>query len=181
MMQCGWTETRLRIRRVGALGLSIALGFAVCSPAGAADSDPVPEPATPETAEAASSVSLDRLLTLPAAFNVDPGKKGGATRAEWNSRFAAAEAEVEGAKAELEESLGKLDELAGEASNWKVAAPGVQINPDDESPLNFGLRQEIRRRRENVERTERELRNLTIEASLAGIPEHWYRSEEAPE
>ncbi len=84
---------------------------------------------------------------------------------------------MEAAKAALEESLQKLQDLAGEASNWKVGAPGVQINPDDETPLNYGLRQEIRRRREDVERTERDLRDLVIEANLAGVPEHWYRPE----
>jgi hypothetical protein len=180
--------TRSGIREIGAFGLSFALGFAVCGPAVAAESEQapqtaIPEPerapgtATPETEQAPPTVTLDRLLTLPTALTVESGRKGGATRAEWRGRFEAAEAEVEAAKAALEESLGKLDELAGEASNWKVSAPGMQINPEDENPLNFGLRQEIRRGREDVERTERELRELQIEANLAGVPEHWYRTE----
>ena len=133
--------------------------------------------ASPETEQAPPTVTLDRLLTLPTALTVESGRRGGATRAEWHGRFEAAEGEVEAAKAALEESLGRLDELASEASNWKVSAPGIQINPEDESPLNFGLRQEIRRRREDVERTERELRDLLIEANLAGVPENWYRPE----
>jgi hypothetical protein len=156
---------------------STVLGFAICSPAVASESETGVEPATPVTEEAPPTVTLDRLLTLPTAFNVESGRKGGATRGEWHSRFAAAETDIDDAKGALEESLGKLDELAGKASNWKVGAPGVEINPDDETPLNYGLRQEIRRRREDVERTERDLRDLVIEASLAGIPEHWYRPE----
>jgi hypothetical protein len=187
-MQCGWKMTRSGLRE---LGLSLALGCAVASPDVAAESEPalrtaIPESeeappsatlrtAIPESQEAPPSATLDRLLTLPTALNVESGRRGGATRAEWHARFEAAEKKVESAKAALEESLGKLDELAGEASNWKVAAPGVQIDPDDESPLNYGLRQEIRRRREDVERAERELRELVIEANLAGIPETWYR------
>ena len=88
---------------------------------------------------------------------------------------------MEAAKAALEESLTKLDDLVGEASNWKISAPGVQVNPDDETPLNYGLRQEIRRGREDVERTEREVRELLIEANLAGVPEYWYRPNDREE
>jgi len=177
MMQCGWKITRSGIREIGALGLSFVLGSAVYSPAAASESEEEPETAEPEIHEVPPTVPLDRLLTLPPALSVESGRKGGATRAEWHSRFEAAETEIDDAKGALEESLGKLDELAGQASNWKVGAPGVEINPDDETPLNYGLRQEIRRRREDVERTERDLRDLVIEASLAGIPEHWYRPE----
>ncbi len=162
---------------MGALGLSFVLGSAGCSPATAAEGEKAPGTATPATGEAPPTLTLDRLLTLPTALNVGSVRRGGATRAEWHSRFATAEDEVEAAKAALEESLQKLQDLAGEASNWKVGAPGVQINPDDETPLNYGLRQEIRRRREDVERTEREVRGLLIEANLAGVPESWYRPE----
>jgi hypothetical protein len=169
--------TRSGIPEIVALGLSFVLGSALCSPAKAAEAEKTPETATPATAEAPPTVTLDRLLTLPTALDVDSGRRGNATRAEWNGRFATADAEVEAAKTALEESLKKLDDLAGEAGNWKVSAPGVQINPDDETPLNYGLRQEIRRRREDVERTEREVRGLLIEANLAGVPEYWYRSE----
>ena len=172
MMQCGWSTTRCGI---GALGLSLALGFAVCSAALAAEGERALP--TPETQAAPPTVTLDRLLTLPSALDVESSERGNATRAEWHGRFEAAEADVEAAKAALAESLVKLDDLAGETGNWKVAAPGVQINPDDQTPLNYGLRQEIRRRREDVERTDRELRELTIEANLAGVPEHWYRTE----
>ena len=174
MMQCGWRATRPAV-----LGIvfSALLGFAICSPAVASESEAAIEPATPVTEEAPPTVTLDRLVTLPTAFNVESGRKGGATRGEWHSRFAVAETDIDDAKGALEESLGKLDELAGKASNWKVGAPGIEINPDDETPLNYGLRQEIRRRREDVERTERDLRDLVIEANLAGVPEHWYRPE----
>jgi hypothetical protein len=174
MMQRGWRMTRPGIRGIG---VSVVLGIAVSTPAVAEESEAASPIADPATEQTPSTVTLDRLLTLPTALNVESGRKGGATRAEWHSRFATAETEIATAKEALEESLGKLDELAGEASNWKVGAPGVQINPDDESPLNFGLRQEIRRRREDVERAERGLRELFVEASLAGIPENWYRPE----
>ncbi len=122
------------------------------------------------------SVTLDQLLTLPSALPVESGQRGGQTRAEWNSRFAEAGAAVETAKADLDESLDRLSELAGRTSNWKVSAPGVQAAPSDNSPVNYGLKQEIRRRREEVVRAERALRDLIVEANLAGVPKNWYRA-----
>ena len=81
---------------------------------------------------------------------------------------------METAKTDLDESLDRLSELVGRTGNWKIAAPGVQAAVDDDSPVNYGLRQEIRRKREDVVRTERALRDLIVEANLAGVPKNWY-------
>jgi len=43
----------------------------------------------------------------------------------------------------------------------------------NEAPLDFKLRQEMRRQREDVEHAERHLEELTVEANLAGVPEDW--------
>ncbi len=164
MVQWCWKFPRARKRGVGALGLfwlAVPLMGAV-----AADEEVEPPP---------KSVTLDQLLTLPSALPVESGQRGGLTRAEWNSRFAEVEAEVETAKASLDESLDRLSELAGRAGNWKVAAPGVQAAVDGNSPVHYGLKQEIRRKREEVARAERRLRGLIVEANLAGVPENWYR------
>lgn len=122
------------------------------------------------------TVTLDQLLTLPSSHTIDTAAKGGATRVEWQARFAAAEANVEQAKSKLDESLAKMAELAQENQGWKVSAPGAQVTTDDNSPLSYGLSQEVRRRREEVERSERALTELTIEANLAGVPEEWQSS-----
>ena len=127
------------------------------------------------------SVTLDQLLTLPSALPVESGQHGGLTRGEWSDLFAEAKADVETAKAELDESLDKVSELVGKTSNWKVAAPGVQAAPSDDSPANYGLKQEVRRKREDVARAERALRELIVEANLAGVPEDWYREPEVIE
>lgn len=119
------------------------------------------------------SVTLDQLLTLPSGLPVESGQYGGLTRGEWSSRFANAKAEVETAKADLAASLDKLSELVGKTSNWKVGAPGGQAAASDNGPVDYGLKQEIRRKREGVERAERNLRNLVVEANLAGVPEDW--------
>ena len=49
-----------------------------------------------------------------------------------------------------------------------------------ETPLDYKLSQDLRRSREEVERAERQLQDLGVEANLAGVPEDW-RQPEAPE
>ncbi len=162
--------TRTWKRGVSALGL---LWLAVPL-AGAAAAEPEAELPT-------EPVSLDRLLTLPAVLPIESSERGGLTRVEWSNRFEEADEEVTAAEAELEESLDKLSELVGKTSNWKVAAPGVQAAPSDNSPVNYGLRQEIRRKREDVARAERRRRDLIVEANLAGVPENWYQAAQSSE
>lgn len=127
-------------------------------------------------------VTLDQLLTLPSALPVESGQYGGLTRGEWSSRFAEAEANVVTAKAGLAESLDKLSDVVGKTSNWKVGAPGGQAAAaSDNSPVDYGLKQEIRRKREDVANAERNLRDLTVEANLAGVPEDWHKTPESSE
>ncbi|MFV1978914.1 MAG: hypothetical protein ACC649_06135 [Myxococcota bacterium] len=171
MLKWCWKFPRTRKRGVAWLGLSWLVVPLVVAAAAAADVDVDAEPPP-------KSVTLDQLLTLPSALPVESGQRGGQTRAEWSSRFAEAEAEVEKAKADLDDSLDRLSELVGKTSNWKVGAPGVQAGPSDNSPVNYGLRQEIQQNREDIVRTERKLRELSIEANLAGVPENWYKTRE---
>jgi hypothetical protein len=42
-----------------------------------------------------------------------------------------------------------------------------------QSPLDFRLRQTIQRHRLEIERLERQLRELEVEANLAAVPESW--------
>ena len=168
MVKWCWKFPRARKRGIAALGLSWLVVPLVAAAAADVEAEPPPK-----------SVTLDQLLTLPSALPVESGQRGGLTRAEWSSRFAEAEAEVETAQADLDESLDRLSELVGKTSNWKVAAPGVQAAASDNSPVNYGLRQEIQRNREDVVRAERKLRDLIVEANLAGVPENWYKTRES--
>ncbi len=170
MMKWDWKFPRTRKRGIGVLGLCWLVVPLVGAAAGDAEVEPPPK-----------SMTLDQLLALPSALPVESGQRAGLTRAEWSSRFAEAEADLETAKADLEESLGRLSELAGKTSNWKVAVPGAQVATDDNSPVNYGLRQEIRRNREAVVRTERKRRDLSIEANLADVPETWHKKPESSE
>jgi hypothetical protein len=120
-------------------------------------------------------VTLDQLLTLPSALPIESGQHGGLTRGEWNGRFEDAEADVQTAKADFDESLDKLSEVVGKSSNWKVAAPGLQGPPSGDAPANYGLKQDVQRKREDVARAERALRALIVEANLAGVPKDWHK------
>ena len=72
----------------------------------------------------------------------------------------------------LAKAQGQWAGAAGGSSAWAVAAPGASPNPEN-TPLSYKLRQEIRRQREFIERSERKLRALEIEADLADVPEQW--------
>ncbi len=168
MVKWCWKFPRTRKRGSGVFGVFSLFGLVVPLVGAVAAQGEVESPP--------GSVTLDQLLTLPSALPVESGQRGGQTRAEWNSRFAEAESAVETARTDLDESLDRLSELVGRTSNWKIAAPGVQAAVDDNSPVNYGLKQEIRRKREEVVRTERALRDLIVEANLAGVPENWYRA-----
>jgi hypothetical protein len=120
------------------------------------------------------SVDLDRLLQIPRSVEVESVRHGGATRAEWQARFAEARADLDRARKALEAARTELESLAGEQSNWKMTAPGIPAGEGAEnSPISYRLLQEIRRQREEVARFERRLQDLRIEANLAGVPEEW--------
>jgi hypothetical protein len=118
-------------------------------------------------------VALDALLKLPSdAPALEADAQAGASRKEWEARFGAARADLAAARVALAESQGELEELASETAAWQMAPPGASQNAEN-SPVSFKLRQEIRQRREEVERAEQSLTELRIEANLAGVPEEW--------
>jgi hypothetical protein len=164
MVKWCWKSSRTRNTGIGVIGLLWLIVPFVAAAAEDVEVEPPPK-----------SVTLDQLLTLPSALPVESGQHGGLTRGEWSGRFAEAEADVQTAKAELDESLDKLSEVVGKASNWKVAAPGLQAPPSENSPANYGLKQGVQRKREDVARAERALRDLIVEANLAGVPKDWHK------
>lgn len=122
--------------------------------------------------EGAAKVELEKLLKLPDSLDYAVEQRGGATRAEWLERFQEARASVEEAEAALRRSQAELEEVASSSGAWQVAPPGVST-PTTEQPLDYRLRQDIRRKKREVEAAERRLQDLTIEANLAGVPDDW--------
>lgn len=131
--------------------------------------------------EAAPPVELDRLLQLPSSKDYTVERRGGRTAGEWRRRFAELRRALAEERAALADAERRQEELAGSTDAWKVAPnlPGVGA-PSTEAPLDYGLRQEIRRHRAEIERLERQLRELEIEADLAGVPAAWQTGAPAP-
>jgi hypothetical protein len=161
-----------RSSRIAVLALAVA--WALAAPGARGQEPPGPAPEVP----------LENLFKLPESVATTPAgepRRGGKTRAEWHSRFAKAQADVAKARQALEASRKELEKVAPDQA-WSMTAPGlpVQASPSETS-IDFRLRQEIRRQREDLERAERTLDELSVEANLAGVPEEWRPSAPEPE
>jgi hypothetical protein len=122
------------------------------------------------------SPGLDRLLRLPDASEYSTDEKGGASRSEWRQRFSEARGALAKAEKSLEQSQAKLAAAAGEKSQWQFSPPGVPSQGNEESSSSYQLREEVRRQRGEVDRARARLRELDVQANLAGVPEEWRTS-----
>jgi len=117
---------------------------------------------------------LDQLLKLPTSSEYSTEKKGGATRSEWRQRFHEARASVKAAEKALKKAQDELAEVAGSKDDWQFTPPGLPAGANDEdSTSSFKLRQEVKRQKSEVDRSEARLRELEVEANLGGVPEDW--------
>jgi len=152
-------------RRLGLFLAALALAGAVAIVPAGSGAEP-PDPAE------APVVDLEQLLILPDGDRYTIERKGGLTRGEWRVRFQEIEAALAEQRSELEVDEVKLGEMASTSSAWKVS-PIPGLGSDADAPIDFQLRQEIRRHRAEIERLEKKLRSLRIQANLAGVPEEW--------
>ena len=166
-MQHGWNRSGPWNRFGRWTGGLAALALALCQPLAAGGAEPEAK-ATPPPA-----VELDRLLKLPASVETPREQIGSATKSQWRARFASARAEHDAALASLEAAQKKLGTAAEETDAWQMAPPGAGATGAADAPLDYQLKQEMRRQREELRRSERTLRDLTIEADLAGVPADW--------
>jgi hypothetical protein len=134
-----------------------------------------PDPAAPETSGGDSPrVGLDQLLKLPSTLDYSVEKRGGFTSGEWRSRFQELHTALATERESLEGAEKDLDRVAGTADAWLVGPPMPGMSgASAEAPLDFRIRQAINRHRQEIERLERRLRELEIEADLAAVPEGW--------
>ena len=141
-----------------------------------AQADPPPEP-PPAPNAGSRDVGLDSLLRLPpkSSAAAEP-RTGGATKQEWQQRFATARGDVEAAHQAIDKAQDELGKLSRGTDNWQMSAPGAQAGTQTEtSPMSYKLRQELRNQREELASAERRLTDLEVEANLAGVPEEWTR------
>lgn len=120
---------------------------------------------------------LERLLQLPSGF-IQPNARtvAGAGETEWERRFTVVQKRLESAVESLAMTKSKLDSVADEggASQWAVAPPGSSGGGGPtNSPLSFKLRQDLLRHRDELDAAEKAVKELRIEADLAGVPMGW--------
>lgn len=101
----------------------------------------------------------------------DVERKGGATRGEWRERFVALRAELSREREQLESAKLALEKAASGADAWTFSPAGIGNVTD--SPVDHQLREKIRHGEAAVARLEHSLRELEVEANLAGVPEEW--------
>jgi len=121
----------------------------------------------------APPVELELLLKLPDSYAAGGELRGGASRSEWRARFFGMREKLDERRDHMQQLQTKMEGMAGDSSTWAVGAPGLSAPDPQISTLNYKLRQDLRRAREDVVLAERELRELRIEADLADVPATW--------
>jgi len=116
---------------------------------------------------------LDQLLKLPSSTEFSAEKKGGATRNEWRQRLHEARTSVTSAEVAVKKAQDELAEVAGSKDDWQFTPPGLPVESNADGTSSFQLRQELKRQRGELERSKARLRELEVEANLAGIPDDW--------
>jgi hypothetical protein len=116
-------------------------------------------------------LDLDKLLN-PRVGEARPAaatKPGGKDRETWRKQFDDAYTEVRQLRAKVDESQRKMRSAAGDA-NYSYSPTGGTETYDPEV---LKARAQIQRDRQSLEAAERRLRDLKVEASLAGVPPAW--------
>jgi hypothetical protein len=153
--------------------MPLAFLFLLAVPASSQD----PAPSAPGTSGGdPPRVELDQLLKLPSTLDYTVEKRGGFTPGEWRSRFQELRTALATEREGLERAEKDMEQVAGTADAWRVGPPmpgggGAAA----EAPLDFRIRQAIKRHRQEIERLERQIRELEVEANLAAVPEDWRR------
>jgi hypothetical protein len=150
--------------------LAVFALFLVAGFAQAQEETEAPDPA-PSRPASTPKLGLDRLLSPPSAGVPRPvsTRPGGQGRDAWEQRFSKARLEV----LDLQERLDKLQERMRDASGesgYMYSPTGVSETYDPEV---LKIRAAMKRDRQSLEAAERRLRDLEVEASLAGVPEAW--------
>lgn len=113
-------------------------------------------------------------MKLPSNLEFGAGERGGMTPGEWRARYRDLRAALEFEREGLKAAQAELSKIASTSEAWTLAAPipgGTGAAAD--APLDYQLRQEIHRRKGEIEHLEHALRDLDVRADLAGVPAEW--------
>lgn len=151
--------------------LALSMALAASSGALADPNDPeaaVPAPAQGSDAPPRKSLGLDRLLN-PGPVSAQPTGKyyGGRDQKAWQEEFRKAREEVSDLEGKVEAGQAHLRSAAN--GEWNYSPAGGEAT----DPEVLKLRAQLRRDRQSLEASRQRLRDLDVEASLAGVPEEW--------
>jgi hypothetical protein len=127
--------------------------------------DPGPAPQHQPT----KPLDLDRLLRPP-GVTLEPStgpSYGGRDRGEWQDEFVRARSEVDDLEGKVETLQNRLRQAT--AGDWNYSPAGGEAT----DPEVLKLRAQLRRDRQSLEASRQRLRDLQVEASLAGVPDEW--------
>lgn len=115
-------------------------------------------------------LDLERLLRPP-GITADtapaPASYGGRDRAAWRDEFERANVEVTDLEAKVEVTQNRLRKNT--QGDWNYSPSGGEAS----DPEVLKLRAQLRRDRQSLDASRQRLRDLRVEASLAGVPEDW--------
>jgi hypothetical protein len=150
--------------------LLLLLALPGASRAQTGEAEPAPGEPAPAP-ERSQPLDLDRLLRPPSAIGVPKSASepsyGGRDRIAWREQFSSAKAEVADLESKVEVNQQRLRENT--AGDWNYTPAGGEAS----DPEVLKLRAQLRRDRQSLEAARQRLRDLRVEASLAGVPESW--------
>jgi hypothetical protein len=158
-----------------ALLVALIASAAIAAMAGAdpeteqpAKAPPVPEGPPAATAPPGKTIDLDTLLHPPATALQPTGKVyGGRDQKAWQAEFRKARAEISDLQGKIEAEQEHLRSASG--GDWQYSPTGGEAT----DPEVLKLRATLKRDRQSLEASQQRLRDLDVEASLAGVPEDW--------
>ena len=121
------------------------------------------------------SLNLERLLRPPRVAGPLPETPGGKDREAWSTEFSRLRTEI----ADLEQQIALAQEgiRAAAPDDWSFSPTGGGMPSDPEV---LRLRAQLRRDRQSLEAARQRLRDLDVEASLAGVPDGWKQPPTVP-
>jgi hypothetical protein len=113
-------------------------------------------------------LDLDRLLRVPSVAPTPRQELGGRTRRGWEAAFAEAREEVDELELRIAETQNAMRESSSGNMTFSPTGGGPSTDPEV-----MRLRNSLKRDRRSLETAHARLRDLAVEASLAGVPDSW--------